>query len=193
MTLKELIARVMRGMPTIQPAKVSEPDIIDIINEGIKEIAKLSNITTVEEYTVEAETEYVELPDNFLKLKNVFWGEDKRELLMGHSDMPREILRTPKYFYLRKGKIYFRPIPNIEEPMYLVYIPLPAKLVNDGDEPEIENIEEYLVAYTLEKIHLENNSAMKDRWEIEKLKALSIYLDTDDSQYVTPFRPTMLW
>ena len=193
MTLKNMIARVMRALPTIDPSEVSEPDIVDILNEGLKYIASLSHITKTEEYTINEEQEYLDLPDDMLRLKNVYWSEDKKELIMGKRDLPKDLTGEPIYYYLRQGKIYLRPIPDLEEQLYLVYIPKYEAMVEDNDTPGIEHIEEFLIAYTLEKIHLEANSPMVERWEMEKVKALGMYLEIYDSEYVIPFNITPLW
>ena len=61
MTLKKLIARVMRAIPNLPPGTIGETDVIDILNEGQLNLARLSSKITTEETDLEFPTGTVDV------------------------------------------------------------------------------------------------------------------------------------
>jgi len=265
MTLKQMIARVMRAIPTIQPGLVGEHDIIDMLNEGQLNLARLSSKITTEEtdieyqtgtvdvaltaitwvsgdtfdttwtgtieidgtdytidevtsttamtvtatagtdtgvtYEIEISPDTVDLPSDLLKLESVYF-EDV-ELSPGVDKVPVEYTYdedgdecyygTPTYYYVLGSEIVLRPKPTLEGTVKVAYMPSPTVLTADTDVPSLAGCEEYLIAYTLERIHFEAGSMLWQQWNLKRTETLAQFMETSDQNYQTPFRVIPMW
>lgn len=266
MTLKTLVARVMRALPALAPGALGAYDIIDLLNEAQLNLARLSNKVSVEmtelitvtstgvvdtdgtaveyvsgdkfnlawkgtieidstdytvsyvvddenlvltssagtntavAYEVEAIPDRVDFPTDLLKVVTVYYSADKNELETAIGKVHREIdsdeiddSSDPTEYYTVGTEIILRPRPTTEDIVYVAYIPKPATLAADTDEPELDGADEYMVAYALYRIHLEANSPSFQLWDMERSRALATFMETSDQNYQTAFRVIPYW
>ncbi len=193
MTLKQMIARVNRALTGIAPGRIGEPDIVDMLNDAQRELAKQSTKVTEKEIEVDKNQEKVPFPDDLLILSTVLWSDERRELMEEPTRMPERDFGDPRFYYIENGQILFHPVPNRENTVHIVYKPEPEALKEDEDTPYIEGAGNYMVAYTLHRIHLENGTQVIGLWENEKYKELISFLDGEDQNYYTPFRVPPRW
>ena len=202
MNLKKMTARVMRALPNLPPNTIGTNNIVDLLNEGLENLASMSNKTTTLVYAVEEDTDSVYFPSDMLRLVNVYWSDDKTELEASLEKTPKpyldedddeEYTGTPIYYYVEDGRIVLRPIPNEDENLYVVYTRKPTTMTNDTDEPDLEGAEEYMIAYALYRLHLEANSPSFQLWDMERTRALAVFTDVHDGNYQTPFRVIPTW
>ena len=207
MTLKQMIARVMRALPMSAPGQLGETDIIDLLNEAQRELAVRSNKYCIQETALEADYDTVALPDDLLKLVEVYWGDGgtKRELYPEKERYPltdtveegegesEYSVGYPSKYYVKDRRIIIRPIPTTDNTVYVLYVNRPTDMVEDDDEPELDGSEEYLIACALQRIHLEAGSEMARVWEAEKLKHFVIWRDSSDQNYETAFKVDGSW
>lgn len=201
MNLRKMIARVLRALPNLPPNAIGENDIVDLLNEGLENVANFSTKTQTRVYAMTANTDSVPFPEDMLKLVNVYWSEDKIELEASLEKIPKEYLLeesenyqgTPIYYYVEDGRIVVRPIPLLTDSIYIVYTMKPTVMVEDTDTPDIEGCEEYLIAHALYRLHLEANSPSFQLWGMEKTQALAMFLEAHEGNYQTPFRVIQTW
>ena len=201
MNLRKMVARVMRALPNLPPNSIGANDVVDLLNEGLNNIAAMSTKTATLTYELDADTDSVPFPEDMLKLVNVYWSDDKVELEASLEKMPKTFLDdddeeytgTPIYYYVEDGRIVVRPIPNEDENLYVVYTRQPTVMVEDTDVPDIEGTEEYIIAYALYRLHLEANSPSFQLWDMERTRALAMFMDTYEANYQTPFRVIAQW
>jgi len=195
MELKQLIARVNRATPNLPPGSIGTNDIIDLLNEGQLNLANMSHKTALKKYELEDGYDAVPFPEDKLKIVNVYWSEDKRKLEAGAGSVPDsgEWATEPRIYYMMSSAIMLRPVPRTGDSVYVEYIPKPVPMEEDGDEPELDGADEYIVAYALHRLHLEGNSPGADTWDRERARALALFLETHDQEYQAPFKILPLW
>lgn len=205
MTLKEMIARVMRALPAAQPGLIGELDVRDTLNDAQKHLARLSSKPVVWEYELEANLNVIPFPTDMYVLRSVYWESDSvhRELYPDKEtlaiDQPDESDKTdavsaePTRYYTQGSRILIMPKPTVAGTVRIVYTPAPTEMTEDGDVPDLEGSENYLIAYTLHRFHLEASSPAMQLWEMEKMKEESTWLMTTDQNYRNPFQVDMQW
>ena len=196
MNLKQMTARVFRALPSLPPGSIGEHDIVDMLNEGLQKIAKISNKEAALNYEVPSGTDTIAFPVDMLKLANAYWGKDKRELEMPMTSMPLDDgteTGEPRRIHVADGHFTVRPVPARGDTLTITYIRKPTEMVEDEDVPDIEGTEEFLVANALYKIHLEANSQAFQIWEMEAAKALAVFMQVENENYALPFRVTAQW
>ncbi len=185
-------------MPNLPPGMYGENNIIDILNEAQKSILQFTSITKLIEEEIDAGDYEIAIPDDFISISNIYWGDDKKELMAGGSKVPKVDLDEPvnygepKWFYVRDNIIIYPPA-NINNSIYINYIAEPVKLEADNDTAHFRGSEEYMIAYAISRLHLEANSESYMQWERERLMALQTYLHVHDQNYAVPFQITRLW
>ena len=202
MNLKKLLARVQRALPTLAPGTFGENDIIDLLNEAQLNIATVSTKTTALKYDIDESTDSIPFPPDMLRLVNVFWGKDKKELeasmnnYMMVDEIPTEnafLKGEPSVYYVEDGRIVFRPVPLTSNEMTVVYTRKPTEMKDDKDTPDIEGVEEYLIAYALYRIHMEVGSPSLQLWDQERMRALAVFTSNHEQNYSTPFKIVGRW
>ena len=199
MTLKQMIARVMRALPSMPPGAIGENDIIDILNQAQKHLSRISSKLKVSEFDLDANYNIVPLPLDLLTLDSVFWKSTSvdRELYPEKDSLPLGIEDTtvsdPYRYYTKGSRIMVYPIPGVDATVSISYIPIPAEMYNDDDTPDLEGSEEYMIAYTLHRLHMESASPLMQLWEAEKAKEEFTFLQTTDQNYRTPFQVDINW
>ncbi len=184
----------MRALPHTMPGSIGELDIINMLNEAQLNIASMTNKTKEEEVTLVADDDTIPIPDDSLKIVTVFWGDDKTELASAIGDVPsEEDSDDPTRYYTYQGDLIVRPTPASETTYYVVYIPKPIDLADDADTAFLPGSEEYLISYVLYRVHLEANSPQFQLWDMERMRALSMFKETMDQDYDTPFRILPQW
>ena len=200
MTLKQLIARVMRALPNLPPGAIGEPEIIDMLNEAQRSLAILSNRINTKETTLLAGVDTVNFPTDLMKLVAVYWGDakTKRELYPEKERLPtdnyaEEDTGWPVKYYTITKKVVLRPIPTQGNTVTIAYIGKPVDMVEDADLPDLDGSDEYLIAHALHRIHLEANSQAFQIWEMEKMRAEQEWRASSDQNYEVPFNVTGSW
>lgn len=193
MKLKKMIARVFRALPSLPPGTMGEPEIVDLLNEGLKNIALLTKKTTMLPYDLDEDSDSIPFPEDMIKLVNVFWSDDKTELMAGIGKSFGDETGDPLYYYVEDGRIVVRPIPTTDDSLWVEYVRQPTELKDDDDEPDIEGSSEYIISFALHRIHLEASSPAIQLWEMERYRTLSLFMETVDDNYQTPFRVVQSW
>ncbi len=194
MTLKQMVARIMRALPHTMPGSIGELDVINILNEAQLNIASMTGKTKEESVTLDGDDDTIPMPSDSLKIVTVYWGADKTELASAIGDVPsKEVTGDPTRYYTYQGNLIVRPTPASETTYYVVYIPKPVDLADDADTAFLPGSEEYLISYVLYRIHLEANSPQFQIWDMERMRALAMFKETMDQDYDTPFRILPQW
>lgn len=199
MNLREMVARVMRSLKSIPPGTVGYTDIVDILNQGQRQLAVHSNKICVFETTLEGNKDIIALPTDLLKLYSVYWKSPNgmRELSPARGKLPIDTVvesrAEPINYYVKDGTVIVRPIPGFEGTLSVSYVPKPTEMVNDSDEPDLEGSEEYLVAFTLHRIFIEHGNPLAQVWEVEMTREQVNYIATTDQNYMTPFQSEISW
>ena len=215
MNLKKMVARVMRALPTMPPGTIGEPDIVDILNQGQLHLSRISAKVTVREFELEANHHIVPLPTDTLTIDSVYWvsGAIERELYPTKEKLPigiedplilASVTSTastytdkkgtePTRYYTKGSRIMVYPIPGVGGTVSIAYIPQPTEMADDEDTPDLEGSENYLIAFTLHRLHLEAGSPLFQLWEVEKGKEEYTWMQTTDQNYRTPFQVETRW
>jgi hypothetical protein len=215
MNLKQMVARVMRALPTMAPGAIGEPDIVDMLNQGQLHLSRVVSKFIVSEFELEADYNIVPFPDDLLTMNTVYWTSDavERELYPAKDKMPignespltiavspstsstysDEATTEPTKYYTKGGRIYVYPIPRVAGTVSIAYIPKPTEMADDDDTPDLEGSDNYLIAFALHRLHLEAGSPLLQLWEMEKGKEEFTFLQTTDQNYRTPFQVEMRW
>lgn len=193
MQLKDMIGRVRRALVDVPPDRYGDYDIIELLNNGQKELTGYSHKKETVEVEIEPEQENIPFPEDLLKLVNAYIGERGIELKDLNREMKRKEYGEPRSYYVRQGKLYLWPIPRVEDTVIIEYIPHPEKLTEDDDEPSIEGAAEYMVAYALRQIYMELNSPLFELWQQEKMRLLHLFVDNEDQHYQGSFTVNLRW
>ena len=145
------------------------------------------------DYEISIAPDVVALPSDLLKLESVYF--DDKELTPGADKVPVEHISygTPAYYYVFGSDIVLRPKPNLERTLKVGYMATPTELADDADVPDLVGSEEYLIAYTLYRLHLEASSPNFQLWNSARAEALIYFMETSDQNYQTPFRVSPRW
>lgn len=198
MNLQRMVARVMRALPNVMPGVIGELDIIDMLNQGQVHLSRISSRFIVADHDVEADYSIVPMPIDMITLVSVYWKSDnvEREL----SVIPERIqldpfmsASEPTQYYTKTERIIIWPTPQINGVVSILYVPYPTIMKDDADTPDMKGAEEYLVAYTLHKLHLEAGSPQLQLWEEEKRKEEYTFLQTSDQNYHVPINMELTW
>ena len=193
MELKKMIARVMRALPHTPPNVIGEQDIVDLLNEAQLNLARLSSKVSEHIETVAADGDEIPFPDDCLKIVTVYHDGNELSSAIGKLPGEDEGSGLPVKYYTIGNKLIIRDASATEEDYTVAYIPKPADLTEDTDTPDLEGSEEYLVAYALYRLHLEASSPNFQLWDMERSRALAMFMETSDQNYQTPFRVTAQW
>jgi len=195
-TLRELIARVLRALPAESPDRWGDFDIQQMLNKGQDELAVYTNQVVVSEINLPAETSEIDLPEDLLKLVEVYWGdEDGRRRLIFQKEYVTsyETKGDLMYYNVLSNKLKFWPVPDVDSNIYLVYVKKPTPMMKNDDEPAFEGSGEVLVAYTLREIYMENSDPKGEFWDIEYNRQLMLWKASYDQHYQKPFQVEMIW
>ena len=198
MNLRQMVTRVMRPLKAIPPGTVGYTDIVDMLNQGQRQLAVHSNKLCVFETTLEGHKDIIALPTDLMRIDSVYWKSPngEREVFPARDKLPidnYEHRAEPARYFVKDGTLIVRPIPGFEGELRVAYVPKPTEMVNDEDEPELEGSEEYLIAFTLHRIFLEHNNPAAQVWEAEMAREQLNYVATTDQNYQTPFQSEISW
>lgn len=192
MNLAELIMNVRSILREPIPARWSDSDIIRYINNAIKDLAKLSFKENTITLSVLSGTPNINMPADVLNLVRVYWEDEnvKRELYSAINGYPLDNteLGTPSCYYVINDKIEIRPIPLLNGSLVIQYIPKPALLVNNTDEPSIKNADEAIISYAVWRALLEDSNPMAQLWEADYVKNAIKWQSLEAENYVLPFK-----
>ena len=198
MMLSMMVARVMRSMKGIAPGTYGYNDIVDMFNEGQRELSVISSKIAVAEIEVDAGDNAVDMPVDILSLSGVRWtSQSTSRMLTPTKDyLPNdhnETVSEPYRYYTHNRQILIRPTPGVDGVLSIEYIPVPPPLEDDEDTPYLEGSEDFLIANALFKMHLEMGTPMMQIWEQERRKHMGHYVATTDQNYATPFEGDLIW
>lgn len=190
-----MLARVHRAVPTLPPNQVGEQDIIDMFNEGLYHLATVTSKVSHLRCALDAGSNTIPFPEDFLRISNVYDGNTNKELwqMEGHYKTKEDSTGEPKEYYIEDGRLHFYPTPLVDTSVVIEYMRRPTELVNDDDEPDIENTEEYLIAYAVRNIYFESGSPMFQYWDSKRTEALAHFVHTTEDTYSAPFRIVQSW
>jgi hypothetical protein len=203
MTLKQLIARVMRALPATTPGSIGENDIIDILNQGQLHLSRVSAKKIVYQHALEEDYDIVPFPSDLHIIARVYWESDNvsRELYPDKEPLPvdeelddtEDTADEPNRYYVLGRRLAIRPVPAVDGTVSIYYVPKPTTMASDTDEPDLDGSDEYLIAFALHRLHLEANSPVFQLWEMEKAKEEYTWLQTANQNYETPFQVEQRW
>lgn len=192
MNLAELISNVRSILREPVPARWSNNDIKRYINNAIQDLAKLSSKEKTVTLSVLSGTSNIDVPTDVLNLVRLYWEDEniKKELYSAIDGYPLDNteLGTPIYYYIINDKIEIRPIPLLNGNLIIQYIPKPALLVNDTDEPSIKNADEAIISYAVWRALLEDGNPMAQLWEADYVKNAMKWQSVEAENYVLPFK-----
>ncbi len=194
MNLKTMVARVMRATPVLPPGRLGEQDVVDMLNHAQLHLSRISSKVIMSEFELDADYNIVPFPTDILTLSAVYWssGAGERELIPSPMRL-NDTTGEPRYYYAKGSRLYLYPTPARSGTVTTSYVPVPTTMVADDDTPDIENSENYLIAFALQRIHLEANSPLFQVWDMEKAKEEYTFTQTTEQNYRTPFRVEAQW
>ena len=197
MTLKEILARVMRLAHDLPPDRYGENDLIDMVNVAQEEIAMRSSRFEQQDEVMPAGDSEADLPGDMLRLQEVYWGDEQRmrELFpwVGRVPPSGSVTGIPVRYIVSGDKLILNPVPDMEKTLSIIYTPKPAKLgeVPGGLDEEVglPGAGDVIVSYVLFRIGVETMDA--DRvaiWQADYERKLEQWLATYDDVYQKPIK-----
>lgn len=138
-----------------------ESDIVRHLNKGLLNLAQESS-AVIRANSITAADGTVAVPESCLYIKGVY--QDNVELPRYHDDnLADNAQGVASRCWVKDGDdIVIIPNPGANKAIQVAYVKKPAPLVNPEDTPEIDNADEYLIAYAVWRTRVESLGAIDD-------------------------------
>lgn len=187
-TLRATVRKILFDQATSTSSRWSDDDLNRFLNEGLLEISRVARRRKWQDFALAAGAESLNLPADLLRIDAVLWRESSAsewERLSYSADpypLDDREYDEPCYWILQ-NTILFRPVPDANCTVRLIYFYRFPSLTQDTDAPEPADVDGILIAYAVWQALDFDSNPLSALWEKKYTQQLAAWSLAEQRKY----------